>query len=69
LQAAGRILLDGPPVRLAGIGAVYQTITPNSGRSVSESILFGHEPHLCGIAIEWRAISAQHGTEVICIIQ
>ncbi|WP_156528853.1 hypothetical protein [Caballeronia udeis] len=27
---------------------------------MGESIFFGHEPRLCGIAIEWRAMKAQH---------
>ena len=74
-QAAGKILLDGPAMRLdrppaaqlAGICAVYQTISLVSERSVGESIFFSHEPRLCGIAIEWRAMKAQHKPEVRCV--
>jgi len=66
-QAAGKNLLDGPPAaQLADICAVYQTINLISERSVAESIFFGHEPRLCRIAIEWRAMKARHRPEVRC---
>ncbi|MGF6600888.1 hypothetical protein P3T23_005627 [Paraburkholderia sp. GAS448] len=40
---------------------VDQTINLISERSEGESIVSGHEPRLCGIAIDWRPIKAQHG--------
>ncbi len=60
---AGRMLLDGQPVRFrsardalaAGIGMVHQELSTVADLSVAENVYLGHQPTRLGL-IQWRAM-------------